>query len=359
MIDLWQYYLLLIIVSLQGLFCLRNSDKIFLFITFLELFFISGFRAWHIGNDTNVYVNLFTYAIDNYDLSFSYMEKGYLLFNKTLSLFTDKPQSILVITSFCILGPIFYFIYKYSKFIFLSTLLFVILQFSVTLNIVRQYISLIIVLLGFSFVIKRQFIKFLLCCLIATTFHTSSIVAIVLYFIYPLNIKMKNIITVFIVTILIFVFIAPFLDKVFQILGRYESYMGKTLMGEEIKLASIMKTLVNLSVFLFCFITYFFINKSKEGFSNFILRPQFLLICSLLALSIQFISIRGTIIERVATYFSFFSIISIPTFINCYPKKIRMIIAAIIIFCFICYTSIIFINRPNWNYVLPFEFCFQ
>ena len=359
MIDLWQYYLLIVIVSIQGLFCLRNSKKIFLFITFLELFFISGFRAWHIGNDTNVYVNLFSHIVDNYDLSFSYMEKGYVLFNKFLSFFTDNPQAILIVTSFCILGVIISFINKYSKFIFLSTLLFVILYFAGTLNIVRQYMSLIIVLSGFHFVVKRQFIKFLLCCLLAVTFHTSAIAAVVLYFVYPLNIKIKNIITILIITILIFVFIAPFLDYVFKILGRYESYMGKILMGEEIKLASIIKTLVNFVVFIFCFVSFFFFYNKEKHTEVFILRPQFLLLLSLLALCIQFISVRGTVLERVAMYFSFFNIISIPSFINCYPKHVRIIITGIILFCFICYTSIVFINRPNWNYVLPFEFCFQ
>lgn len=357
MYDLWQYYLLIIVVTIQGLLCLKNNNKIFLFIIFFELFFISGFRNWNIGNDTKNYINVFVAITSNLDLS-SHMEKGYLLFNKALSLFTDNPQSILLVTSFLILGIILYFIYKYSKFIFLSTLLFVILQFAITLNIVRQYMALIIVLLGFKFVIKRQFIPFFLFCLLATTFHTSAIVAIVFYFIYPLNIKIKNIIVILVLTFLIFIFIAPFLDKIFQILGRYQSYIGSRLLGEEIKLASIMKTFVNFGVFLFCFISYFFISKHENFNENFILRPQFLLICSLLALCVQFISIRGTVLERIAFYFSFFNIVSLPAFINCYSKNIKFLIGFIIVAFFIIYASIIFIYRPEWNYVLPFEFCF-
>ena len=357
MADLWQYYLLLVIVSIQGFFCLKRKNKIFLFITFLELFFISGFRNWNIGNDTKHYIDVFVAISSNLDLS-THMERGYLLFNKVLSLFTENPQSILIVTSFCILSIIFYFIYRYSKFVFLSAIFFLILQFSTVLTMIRQEMALIIVLLGFSFVVKRQFIKFLLCCILAATFHTSAIIAIVWYFIYPLNLKIKNIIAILLLTIFIFIFIAPFLDKVFQILGRYQSYIGSRLLGEEIKLASVMKTFVSFFVFLFCFVTYFFINKSKENFSNFIIRPQFLLISSLGALCMQFISIRGTVLERIAFYFSFFNIISIPAFINCYSKNIKILIEVIIIGLFITYASIIFIYRPEWNYVLPFEFCF-
>lgn len=355
---LWQYYLLITVVLIQGILCLTNRNKIFLFITFLELFFISGFRAWNIGSDADHYVRLFVAAIDHFDLSLSYMEKGYILFNKILALFTNNPQAILIVTSFCILGVILNFIYKYSKFIFLSTVLFVILQFSITLNIVRQYMAMIIVLLSFNFVIKREFLKFLCCCLLASTFHTSAIVALVWYFIYPLNIKIKNIIGILVTTIFIFVFIAPFLDQLFQFLGRYDTYIGGALLGDDIKIASIMKTLINAVVFAFFFVSYFFVYDNKKGNIGFMLRPQFLLLASLLALCVQFISIRGTILERIAIYFSFFNIISIPAFINCYNKKIRIIITGIILFCFIYYTSVIFINRPDWNHVLPFEFCF-
>ena len=358
MYDIWQYYLVIGIVSIQGFLCLKNKNKIFLLITFLELFFISGFMNWNIGNDTLNYVNNFIAVISSLDLTYSHMEKGYLLFNKILSLFTNDAQAILIVTSFFIISTIFYFIYKQSKFIFLSVLLFVIFQFSVTMCLVRQYMALSIVLLGFSFVIKRQFIKFLLCCLLAMTFHTSAVSAIVLYFIYPLNIKIKNIITILVVTSLIFLFIGPFLNNVFQVLGRYQGYIGSRLMGEEIKTASIVKTLMEFVVFIFCFISYFFVNN-KEHNSKFIIRPQFFLLSSLLALCIQFISIRGTVLERIAFYFSFFNMISIPAFINCYSKNIKLILVIIIIGFFILYKSIIFIYRPEWNYVLPFEFCFM
>ena len=123
MANIWQYYLLIIIVFLQGLFCRRNNTRVFLVITFVELFFISGFRNWNIGNDTLNYVNTFIATISSLDLSRSHMEHGYLLFNKFLSLFTNSPQAILIVSSFFILGITFYFIHKYSEFVLLSILL--------------------------------------------------------------------------------------------------------------------------------------------------------------------------------------------------------------------------------------------
>lgn len=358
MADLWQYYLLIVIVAIQGLFCLKNNNKIFLFITFLELFFVSGCRNWNIGNDTISYVHTFIASFSQIDLSYSHMEKGYLLFNKILSLFTDNPQAILIVTSFFISVVTMCFIYKYSKFIFFSALLFIILHFSGTLNVVRQYVALMIILLGFTFVIKRNFVWFLLCCLFATTFHYSAILGLVLYFIYPLNIKIKNIIFILIIMVLIFVFIVPVLDRVMVITGRYNSYLGNILMGEETKIATVVKILIEVFIFLFCFISYFFVYNRKDEQVIFIIRPQFLLIASLLALCIHFISIRGTVLERTAIYFSFFNIIAIPSFVNCYPKSIKLILSLFIIGLFVLYKSIVFVYRPEWNHVLPFEFCF-
>ena len=358
MTDLWQYYLLLMVVSIQGLLCLKNNNKVFLFITFFELFVISGFRAWHIGNDTIRYIHVFIANVFSFDLSHSHMEKGYLLLNKTLSFFTDNPQAILVITSFCILSGVFYFINKYSKFIFLSTLLFIILYFSTTLNIIRQCMALALILFSLNFVIKRQFIQFLLCCLLAITFHTSSIIAILLYFIYPLNIKMKNIITILVMAIIIFVFIAPFLERIVLLFSKYRVYMGNILLGEGIKIASILKTILNFFIFLFCFISYFFIYSDKKNNEKFIIRPQFLVMMSLIALSIQFISIRSILLEKISLYFSIFNIISIPSFINCYSKQNKIILSFLFIAFFILYSTIILIYRPEWNRVLPFEFCF-
>lgn len=358
MADLWQYYLLIVIVAIQGLFCLKNNNKIFLFITFLELFFVSGCRNWNIGNDTISYVHTFIASFSQIDLSYSHMEKGFLLFNKILSLFTENPQSILIVTSFCILSVIFCFIYKYSKFVFLSTLIFVILEFSGTLNIVRQEMSLIIILLGFVFVVERKILYFLIFCILAATFHKVAILALLLYFIYPLNIKMKNIFVILISAIFVFIFIAPIIEEVINVTGRYQSYVGNILMGEELKIASIVKTLISFLIFLFCFVSYFFIYKKNDNHNMFVIRPQFLLLSSMIALCIHFISIRGTVLERTAIYFSFFNIIAIPSFVNCYPKSIKLILSLFIIGLFVLYKSIVFVYRPEWNHVLPFEFCF-
>ena len=357
---LWQFYLLIGLVFVQGTLLLFNSKatkNLFLWLCYLELIFIAGFRAWDIGNDTPNYISTFSAVVNHLDLYLSHMEKGYLLYNKFLSLFASDPQAILISNAIIIVGGIGLFCRKYSTSIFLSILLFGILQFSSTLNIMRQYLALAIVLSAVPFIVKRQFIAFGVCCAIAATFHTSAALAIGLYFLYSLNFKFKHLVWISVGVILSFIFLAPILDHVISITGRYAGYKGNILLGEEMKTASIVKTLVQLSITVFCLFSYRFVYKKKPFLTEKLPIP-FLLFCCITATALQFISIRGTVLERLVLYFSIFNLISIPFFICCYPKKVQILVAASLLGCFIVYHSVIFVYRPEWNYVLPFVFCF-
>ncbi len=359
---LWQFYFLIGLVTLQGLLLVSGNNKsgkrLFLWLCFIELVFIAGFRAWNIGADTPNYVGEFISAIAGRDWSGSHMESGYVLYTQFLALFTSNPQAILIANAFVITGAILQTIRKYSPVVLLPVLLFVILDYATTLNILRQYMALAIVLLSFPFVVKRQFVFFAISCLIATTFHTSAILAIGLYFIYPLKFKFKNLWWIMLATMVCFILLAPIADKIISLTGRYASYQGNILLGEETKVASVIKTFVQLSIAGFCVFSYKFLYKEEMHKTKIGLPVSFLLWCSVISVCLQFISIRGIVMERLVIYFSTLNFLSVPFFVHCYPKKSRWLVVIILLACFIAYRSIIFVYRPDWNPVLPFEFCF-
>ena len=356
---IWQFYLIIGIILLQA-FCLlfnyKNKQMLFLCLCGLELIFISGFRDWHIGNDTFQYVQTFYRISNNLWIESSYMEQGYIWYNKFLALFSSNPQTILLANAIIIIVSISSFIKKYSSIALLSVLLFIILNFGGTLNIMRQYLAIAFILCGVPFVIKRQIFLFALSCILASTFHYSALLAIGIYFLYPLSFKTKYLFWILIITLFSFIYLAPILDNVFTIVGRYESYKGRILLGEETKIASIMKFTIHFVIFVFCYFTYRYIYNPK--IHVFLLRPQFLIFCSIISTCLQFISIRGTILERLVLYYSIFNLISIPFFVYCYSKKIRILVAIGLLICFVFYNSIILVYRPNWNEILPFKFCF-
>ncbi len=358
---LWQFYLLIGVIGLQGVCLLhriRPSKVFFVFLCFLEFTFISGFRSWNIGNDTISYVNTFIASVQQVDLWKSHMEYGYLLFNQFLAVFTSNPQILLLVTSIFIIGSWLYSLYKYSNFIFLSVLLFTISAFGTTLTMIRQEMAMCIILLSLPFIIRRQFFSFIICWGIAVSFHTSAFVTMFLYFLYPLQFKFKYLVWIILGTILISIFLAPVLDQIIHITGRYSIYKTDGgLLGEELKLANIMNTLVQLMLTGFCYISYRYVYKST--FQNFSpLRLSFLLWCSVISLCLQCISIHAILLERLVLYFSMFNFISVPLFVRSFPQKIRIFITIGIVLCFTLYQSIVFVYRPEWNHVLPFEFCF-
>ena len=169
--------------------------------------------------------------------------------------------------------------------------------------------------------------------------------------------KIKHVLWVLIATVIVFIFLAPLLNEVISITGRYESYMGNILMGEETKLASMVKLAIQAVIIGFLLFSYKYVLPKNEIISSQI-SLSFLLWCGVVAFCLQCISLRGTVLERLVPYFSMFNYISIPYFVKCYPKNIRILVAVTLLACFILYKSIVFVYRPEWNYVLPFKFCF-
>lgn len=357
---IWQYYFLIILIFLQGLFFplfRKNGMRSFSILCFLELFFIAGFRAWHIGTDTPNYIQAFILSINYPELMKTHMETGYLLFNRFLILFTTNPQILLISTSCFFMFVWLRTLYKYSTSFLFSTVLFVILEFSTTLTMIRQEIAICIVLLSLPFIIKRQFLPFIITCCLAACFHTSAVLAISLYFIYPLPIKLRYFYLIVFVSIISFFFLSPIIDQIIELTGHYGGYKERISSSEGIKTAIVYKTLFQFTITCFCVTSYYLFYSQVQTIKSS-LKVSFLLWCSVLAFCAQFISIRGAGLDRVVLYFSSFNLVSIPLFVRCYPKQFRLLITITLVAVFILYRTIIFIYRPEWNAVLPFEFCF-
>lgn len=358
---IWQYYLLILVIMFQGILLASGKNtgkKIFFVLCFIELFFIAGFRGWHIGTDTPNYIQAFILSINYPELMKSHMEMGYLLFNRFLGSISNNPQILLIVTSLFFMWAWLRTFYKYSVSFFFSVLLFVILEFTTTLSMIRQEIAICMVLIALPFVIKRQLLPFLLVCCIAACFHTSAIITIALYFIYPLPLKTKYFYAAVLSSIVLFMFTAPILSQVVGLIGRYGGYANERLLLNGAKTAAILKTLVQFVITVFCWISYrCFTPKLNSIYSP--INVSFLLWCNILAVCVQFISIRVIGLDRLALYFSCFNFISIPLCVRVYQPKIRLILMVSLVVCFILYKSIIFLYRPEWNAIFPFEFCFR
>lgn len=119
-------------------------------------------------------------------------EKGYVIFNKLIGVILPECQFFLAVCAAISIGPIAYVIYKKSKMPTLSYFIYLGLPaFLLCYSGLRQAIAIAIVFMSIIFVQQKKRVKFVGTVLLATLFHSSAIIYLVVYPIYYLRLK-KN-----------------------------------------------------------------------------------------------------------------------------------------------------------------------
>ena len=199
--DYIVYFCLYLWCILNGLFfrcilkCQRN--KVEFFSIYIPMFLVSAFRSVNVGADTEVYFYKYK-QISQQDMISSLdvnHEPGYVVFNKILSLVSSDEQILLVASSLVVIFGIGIFCYKYSKGFYLSTLLFLGLGlYSYYFTPIRQAMSIPFTLWGIYYLYSGSRYNSIIFILLATTFHYSAAVFLLLPFFYPYDMKKTMII---------------------------------------------------------------------------------------------------------------------------------------------------------------------
>lgn len=151
-------------------------------------------------------------------------------------------QFYIFVTSLIVYGTMGYLIYKKSSDVILSTMLVIFsCQYYMYMNIIRQALAVSVVLIGYTFLDKSKrsisdYIKFALFVLVASTFHDSAILCLVMIVFDKMQFKRRDILFSGVITMIcyvayskLFVFVANLISKGN---GSYVSYMEKT--GENV-----------------------------------------------------------------------------------------------------------------------------
>ena len=333
----------------------KLQDELFLKIIFFLFFILVGSREMTRGNDTQMYLSLFErcainkWSIVRFD---SYFEGGYLALNVLLSYISTSKRFFMYIMSLIFNYGIYKFIKNNSKNYLLSVLIYICFLFLYTsMTMMRQYCAVIIVLLAFRYVKRKKLLKFIITIYLATLFHRTAWIALLIYPMYHLPFKKKNIIITFLIAIGITIFIGPVIRVIANIIGKnyyYESRIGSD------NLSNILYTLVYFSMFIFGLFT----KRKKENIKDK-KEIDFYLYNFLFACLINLIATNMNILARASIYFNIFTIISLPNLILINIKdKINTKIIYIAIFMFlILYSSTIIKFRPNWNTAYDYKSC--
>lgn len=231
MVALYNYILLAMLLCYWTVSITNNKAKykrIYIFVFAAILIFFTACRYEYGYSDYRAYINSF-YRVSERTLQdiFNNREVGYQLLQKSISLFSDNPQIFFMIAGATIIVAHCFFFKRYSHNIILSLVLFYCLgiYFSAH-NATRQYLAIAICLFAYHYAIQGKKWRFLFIVLLASTFHMSALVVVILY---PLcNIRIVPKILLIYLGALPIVYLGyPFVIELIQRFA-YSGYTGDT-----------------------------------------------------------------------------------------------------------------------------------
>lgn len=154
------YWILVALVFLVGVpiqpHWSRPRAKIYLWIVFVMMITVSGFRAFSIGADTKVYVNVF-HNIRNINLMKGRFEIGFLKYVEILHHLSENAGILLIVSSAICIGAACIFTYKFSKNPMISMMLYILLgEYFSQMNVMRQAIALSLMEVSFMVLLKNN-----------------------------------------------------------------------------------------------------------------------------------------------------------------------------------------------------------
>ena len=297
---------LVLFILFGFLFSNKKNTKIYVFFCVIFLVLIAGLRHESVGVDTHTYVWKYIDAkYMDYSEIWSNKEALYYSFQTFLSKQSFSPTFFLCAAALLFYPIVGIFIYKYSRIPAMSILLFLSMgYFYFSMTGMRQTLGLGFLLLSLIFILKKQYIKGIIYISIASLFHiTSLIYLIVIPISFISQSKLKTYFVILISTMIVIVFFAGFLLFYFANLiwddGRYTEINPQ---------GGFTTLLLLIAIAIFCYKClkkeFFAQNQNNSDFQ--------LLKIMLVGIPLQTLTIYAADAFRLAMLFHITSIIVLP-----------------------------------------------
>lgn len=322
----------------------------FMFGIFLVFFYMM--RKLFIGYDTYSYVSVFENIancsaykeISERHIAMGW-EKLFVRFIYLISRISDNKYFFLFVIGTCLYFSIIYFITSLSKNFLISIIFFVLygFYFSST-NLMRQFCAISIVLFGVNFFLKKKYVRYYIVIFLASFFHTTALICVLLPIINIFKLKKSFIVFYFFVmTVLIFFSNNLLSFAIHYVAPQYESYFTSSSFGilSKSKLGSLLNLFIGVILFIYFYSNY---NEKDEIYSK-------LLKIFMFGLLFTAASAKFTQIGRIASYFS-------PSAFILISMGKKNILFYFTFFILIVYCVIVNLFRPEWTGFFPYYFDF-
>lgn len=348
-------YIISIALILISAYVFRNNKKWICIISGIILWGLLAFRNISMGlNDTeNVYLPYFNKILNmNFIeiLSYRFMsDKGFYFIMKIISLLTKNYQICIAILAVPFICFVIRQIYKESKNVLFSIIIFIALYYAFAFFLLRQVIAMGIIVYSYKYIKQKKIIKFIITLIVASLFHGTALIFLIAYpicnYIKPgyknyIAIGIAFIVGRYILDILLKICsIIPMLNRYAYSIenGFYSTDSAPSIWG-------LIMTVLILTV------SYFFYRRSQKE------DREINLLLNLSTLGSIFYCFSASIAEfyRIALYFSIFNMLLLPNALSlCEDKKIRDLLVTTAIIAFIGYFFVRTVFNTN---IYPYIF---
>lgn len=327
---------------------LYSTEKTYLRIIFIFLAILVMFRENSIGNDSIAYFRGFQRTSEFGDTRY---ETGFAVLLYLSKRISHYPYTIFITSGAIAMFLFYHLIEKYSKWFFMSVILFVFLDFfELNMNIMRQGLAMGVICLSYKYLLNKKLFKFITIVLIATLFHSSAIIFLISWFIYRLKLNFKNLAFSLCGLIVAYIMFDLVLANLFWGLDQYEDYR-ETIYGEGGRIGALFQA----SIYILLLIIVLIIRRKigTKKFTEHHLDGLFYLCFA--GAGFLLISFNMSVVGRIAFYFNIFQLILIPNILKLTTEKRRLNYVIVLILALNIYKWTILIMRPEWNIVYPYK----
>ena len=321
----------------------KNKKPMLFFILLILIILVGVSGLRRSMGDTGDYKHLYSLVVQGEDMTESSYEVGFIKFFEILSKISPDPQ-IMVFTTALITTVLFIMtLRKYYSFFELEVYMYITSGFYlVTMNGIRQAMAASFVFAGTRFIVEKNLKAYLAVILFASTFHTSALIMIPVYFIAREEAWSKKVIHIIIVSGLLLLFIQPVMTMIFESaegtkLGGYE----EAILGGGEGGASIFRTIIAAVPVI---LSYIYRDKIKEVWPE---SNIFVNMC-LVNFIIMSFALYNWLFARFNFYFQPYSFILLPYLIkNIFKAKEKGLVYYSFIICyfiFFYYEHVISLN---------------
>ena len=332
----------------------KKRKKIYCALMCILFVFFIGLRSYNIGTDSPGYVASFqnspTISISTLRDIFSEKEPLFYTLQSLIHSITNSYTLWFLLIAVLYMVPSTIFIYKFSEIPYISFIIFMSMAYmNFVMAGLRQTIAAAFLIISFIFLFERKYIRFFIFVFVASGFHITSLIFLIVLFVSKKRIRIIHVILTAVATVMCVIFGKTWLSMIIEFLfGDTRSYSLNEFGGYSTLALFI---LVAIAALIF---NRNITNKEVENDNADAFFFKFLLF----AIPFQTLAVYQANCFRIAMYFSFFGmLIIIPKALIVQKNKTFRMISQVIV------VSLLLVQLFALTYwisdVNPYEFFWQ